>query len=124
MNMTLNISLKGRLKNTNLSKSHILFLLYEAVANSIHSVDERIKNDKEFEISKAYIKVKIIRPIQRSLDNSKSDISGFELIDNGIGFNKNNYESFQTLDSEYKKSFIHESVTAKCRITENMIAEE
>lgn len=100
--MSLNTSLKGRLRNTNLPKSHALFPLYEAVVNSIHSIDERIKNDQEFEISKAYIKVKVIRSIQRSLDNSKSDITGFEVIDNGIGFNKNNYESFQILDSEYK----------------------
>ncbi|MCK5202147.1 MAG: hypothetical protein KAR21_27530, partial [Spirochaetales bacterium] len=55
-----------------------------------------------FEISKAYMKVKIIRSIQRTLDNSKSDITGFELVDNGIGFNIKNYESFQTLDSKYK----------------------
>ena len=100
--MSLNTSLKGRLRNTNLPKSHALFPLYEAVVNSIHSIDERIKNDQEFEISKAYIKVKIIRSIQQSLDNSKSDITGFKIVDNGIGFNKNNYKSFQTLDSEYK----------------------
>ncbi|MCK5202140.1 MAG: hypothetical protein KAR21_27495, partial [Spirochaetales bacterium] len=83
----------------------------------------RIKNDKEFEISKAYIKVKIIRSAQKSLDNSKSDITGFGIVDNGIGFNKNNYESFQTLDSAYKKFLIYECVTGKCRITGNMIME-
>ena len=100
--MSLNTSLKGRLRNANLPKSQALFPLFEAVINSIHSIDERIKNDKEFEISKAYIKVKLICSIQRSLDNSKTDITGFEIIDNGIRFKKNNYESFQTLDTECK----------------------
>ena len=100
--MSLNTSLKGRLRNTNLPKSHALFPLFEAVVNSIHSIDERIKFDSEFNISKAYIKVKIVRSAQISLDDSKSDITGFEIIDNGIGFNSKNYESFQTLDSEYK----------------------
>ena len=121
--MTLNTSLKGRLRNTNLPKLRALFPLSEAVVNSIHSIDERIKNDKEFEISKAYIKVIINRSIQRALDNSESDITEFEIIDNGIGFNQNNYESFQNLDTAYKKSLIHEYVTGKCRITENMITE-
>ena len=71
--MSLNTSLKGRLRNTNLPKTHTLFPLYEAVVNPIHSIDKRIKNDQEFEI-----------------------------IDNEIEFNKNNYESFQTLDTAYK----------------------
>ena len=52
--MSLNTSLKGRLRNTNLPKSHTLFPLYEAVVNSIHSIDKRIKNDQEFKISNAY----------------------------------------------------------------------
>ena len=45
--MSLNTSLKGRLRNTNLPKSHALFPLYKAVVSSIHSIDERIKNDQE-----------------------------------------------------------------------------
>ena len=61
-----------------------------------------IEIDQEFEISKAYIKVKIVRSAQRTLDNSKSDITGFKIVDNRIGFNSKNYKSFQTLDSEYK----------------------
>ena len=47
--MTLNTSLKGRLRNTNLPKSYALLALYKAVVNSIHSIDERIKNDQELE---------------------------------------------------------------------------
>ena len=52
--MSLNTSQKGRLRNTNLPKLHTLFSLFEAVVNSIYSIDERIKNYKEFEISKVY----------------------------------------------------------------------
>ena len=100
--MTLNTSLQGRLRNTSLPKSYALFPLIEVVVNSIHSINERIKLDQEFEISKAYIKVKIIRSAQIYFYDSKSDITGFEIVDNGIGFNSKNYESFKTLDSEYK----------------------
>ena len=100
--MSLNTSLKGRLRNTNLPKSHAQFPLFEAVVNSIHCIDNIIKLDQKFEKSKACIKVKVIRSAQKALDNSKSDITGFEIIDKLIGFNSKNYESFQTLDSEYK----------------------
>ena len=61
--MSLNTSLKGRFRNINFLKSH-LFPFCEAVVNPI---DERIKNDQEFEISKAYLKEKIIRSIQKFL---------------------------------------------------------
>ena len=67
--MSLNTSLKGRLRNTILPKSRELFPLFEAVVNSIRAIDERNKINPDFEIS---------------LDNSK------------------NYESLQTLYSEYK----------------------
>ena len=113
--MTLTTNLKGRLRNTNLPKSHALFPLFEAVVNSIHSIDERIKFDSGFKISKANIKVKIVRSAQKTLDDSKSDI---------IGFNNNNYESLQTLDTTYNKSLILECITGKRRITENMIMEK
>ncbi len=83
------MTLNTILRNTNLPKSHALFPLFEAVVNSIHSIDERMKFDSEFKVSKANIKVKIVRSAQKILDDSKSDITGFEIVDNGIGFNKN-----------------------------------
>lgn len=52
--MSLNTSLKGRLRNANLPQSHALFPLFEAVVNSIHSIDERLKNNQEFKIPNAY----------------------------------------------------------------------
>ena len=105
--MTLNTSLKGRLRNTNLPKTKPLLPLFEAVVNSIHSIDERIINESEskLDISNTYINIKIVRLNQQLLDNSnnkKPEITGFEIIDNGIGFNDANYKSFETLDSNYK----------------------
>ena len=52
--MSLNTSPKGRIRSTNFPKSHTLFPLYEAVVNSIHPIDKKIKNDQEFKISNAY----------------------------------------------------------------------
>lgn len=99
--MSLNTSLKGRLRNTNLPKTHGLLPLFEAVVNSIHSIDERRKKFENFLEGK--ITINILREKQLSIDDStKPDIIGFEIIDNGIGFNTDNYRSFQTLDSDYK----------------------
>lgn len=102
--MSLNTSLSGRLRNTNLPKSHVLLPIFEAVVNSIHSIDERINKHKEFSMSDATIRVIIKRSSQSNLYGTKPEITGFKIIDNGIGFNNDNYNSFQTLDSEYKIS--------------------
>ncbi len=99
--MSLNTSLKGRLRNTNLPLTHGLAPLFEAVVNSIHSIDERKRKVDEFNDGEITIKIK--RGPQLSIDEyTKPDIIGFEIIDNGIGFDSENYKSFQTLDSEYK----------------------
>lgn len=105
--MTLNTSLKGRLRNTNLPKTKPLLPLFEAVVNSIHSIDERIIDEgkSNLTISDTYIDVRVIRSNQPTLDtgiNKKPEITGFEIIDNGIGFNDANYKSFEILDSDYK----------------------
>lgn len=101
-NMNLHASLKGRLRNTNLPKSRVLLPLFEAVVNSIHSIDERIDNQYDFSIDRGEIQIEILRSGQTSLIEEKSEITGFVIRDNGIGFTDSNYLSFQTLDSEYK----------------------
>ena len=101
----LNTSLKGRLRNTNLSKTNVLLPIFEAVVNSIHSINERIQKIGDIKILDSYIKVKLLRSPQMNLDGKlKSESIGFEIIDNGIGFNSENFQSFKTLDSEYKIS--------------------
>ncbi len=98
--MSMNTFLKGRLKNTTLPKTHALLPLFEAVVNSIHSIEER-----GIDFEESYIRVDIIRSNQIALDletGQKPEITGFKITDNGIGFDNNNYISFQTFDSDYK----------------------
>ena len=102
--MSIQTSLKGRLRNTNLPKKDVLLPLFEAVVNSIHSIDERIEKQKDINLENTYIKIRVIRSSQLTIDGSKSEICGFSITDNGIGFNEENYNSFQTLDSDYKIS--------------------
>lgn len=101
--MNLNTSLKGRLRNTNLPLTNVLYPLFEAVVNSIHSLDSAERLNSNSPSPESTITVKVLRSAQTTLtDEAKPDIIGFEIIDNGVGFNTDNYSSFQTLDSEYK----------------------
>lgn len=106
---TLATNLHGRLRNTSLSASAGMLPLYEAVANAIHAIE-----DANIPADDGKILVRIVRDGQVTLEFNKDvkrhgseargDITGFEITDNGIGFNDDNMESFLTLDSEYKAS--------------------
>jgi len=100
--MNLHTSLSGRLRNTSLPKKSALFPLFEAIVNSIHAIDERIESDDNFVLEDSRIVISLIRSPQNTIDASKSEMIGFQIEDNGIGFNSKNYDSFLTLDSEYK----------------------
>ena len=94
------INLRGRIKNFNLPKNQPLIPLFEAIVNSIHAIDERKKLGEDFN---SYIMIKIIRSNQLSFGaNELSPISSFEIIDNGVGFNEENLNSFMESDSTYK----------------------
>lgn len=100
-------NLKGRLRNTTLPKNKATFSLFEAVVNSIHSIDERLSKDDSFSMDDAKIIVTLNRETMANLENNRSleNICGFTIEDNGIGFNADNYRSFKTLDSEYKSKY-------------------
>jgi hypothetical protein len=101
--MNLNTSLKGRLRNTNLPLTNALYPLFEAVVNSIHSIDSALSCGDITSMLEGKITINIIRTSQVTTSpDVKPDIIGFEITDNGVGFNTDNFTSFQTLDSEYK----------------------
>lgn len=110
--MSLTTNLAGRLRNTPLPRTHALLPLFEAVVNSIHACED--STGKAIEGSS--IAVHILREpkeaSQVDLLNTEPrrtgvealpEIKGFRIIDNGIGFNDANMESFKTLDSDYKE---------------------
>ncbi|MCZ7603069.1 MAG: DUF4263 domain-containing protein [Melioribacteraceae bacterium] len=93
------INILGRIKNVSLPISKPLFPLFEAVINSIHAIEDT-------EVKKGEINIYIERDdTQEVLDDSDIEqypIRSFTIVDNGVGFNKSNYESFLTADSTYK----------------------
>ena len=104
--MNLGTNLHGRLRNTSLPQSNGLLPLFEAVVNSIHSIEDAEK------LVQGKINIEILRDGQSQLPldgksskrgpESKGNICGFKITDNGIGFTKADMDSFLTLDSEYK----------------------
>lgn len=101
MSMEIETNLQGRLRNTSLPYRHGLLPLFEAVVNSIHSVE-----DAGLSSENGSITVEIIRDRQQRLDLKSSgkrrEITGFGITDNGVGFTEPNMKSFLTLDSQYK----------------------
>ncbi|MCO7197496.1 hypothetical protein [Pseudoalteromonas sp. OANN1] len=97
--MNLHTNLRGRLRNTSLPRNHGLMPVFEAVVNSIHSIEEKGNTDQ------GKITLTIIREPQEVMDisgGSCAPILGFKVVDNGCGFNNINFNSFQTLDSDHK----------------------
>lgn len=101
----LRASVSGKLRNTNLPKRKAMWPLFELISNSIHAIEERFGARG---IEKGRIDVKIHRPGESTLlenleiDQEEYAPTGFSVVDNGIGLDNANYESFKTSDSEKK----------------------
>ncbi|MDE0471368.1 MAG: ATP-binding protein [Ekhidna sp.] len=95
------IDIKGKINEKKLAYSNTLLPLFEAVINSIQAIEE------ESATNPGIIEVSIIRSQQEKLKpesyETLPEIMDFIVEDNGIGFNKNNYDSFNYAHSRYKK---------------------
>lgn len=97
------IDLKGRVNRLALAERNMLLPVFEAIVNSIHAIEDT-------NLPKGQIEIIVERSPQSSLnlngDESKvlADIIGFTILDNGIGFTDDNYESFKREYSTYKAS--------------------
>lgn len=85
----------GRLRNTRLSKHNAAVAVFEAVANSMHAIEDAGRP--------GHIDVHILRSADLSLGGQiLPPVIGFELQDNGIGYNEIQYRSFCTANSRLK----------------------
>ena len=92
-------NIQNKIKNTKLAATKPLLPLYEAVINSFQAIEEAKNKNGEVRII-----VKRTGLLQSDNERGLNDIIGFEIRDNGIGFNNRNFESFETSDSDYKLS--------------------
>jgi len=93
--------LRGRIGHIFLSAQKGLLPLFEAVVNSIQAIEDRGNGVKAGSII-----VHIFRDDAQAEMFSKArpePINGFEIEDDGIGFNEDNYKSFCTADSTFKE---------------------
>ena len=92
------ISVEGKVANTTLAAGRPLLPLYEAIVNSIQAIEDAGVKD-------GLISITIHRESQKLIegeDPSLRGVTGFEVSDNGIGFNDANFKSFDTSDSTFK----------------------
>ena len=94
-------NIQGKVNNTKLPISNSLLPLFETVVNAIQSIEDM------GDISMGRIEIYAIRDSFQQI-NLKGELTGarfvsFKVIDNGLGFNSENYDSFLTSDSLYKK---------------------
>ncbi len=102
--------LDGKIKNLSDFKSEALSPVFEAIVNSIEAIEERNKHNMEGNQDRGKITIRIIRDLEQlsliNEDATKEEpkIKSFEVEDDGIGFNNENFDSFNTSDSTYKKN--------------------
>jgi hypothetical protein len=71
--------------------------LVEVIVNSIQAIDSS-------RVSKGIVAIRVHRDAQLEADGGLSEIDGFEIEDNGIGFTDEHRESFDTLYGDLKIS--------------------
>lgn len=101
----MDINFSGLVNLHALPTSEPLLPLYEAIVNSIQSIQQRVTRNELDSIKDGLIRIVIDRDSSPALiDNWETDISNISIEDNGIGFNEDNFKSFNTYASDFKKS--------------------
>jgi len=98
MNNENNVNLQGVVENINL-RTNIYTPIVEAIVNSVDAIEESKRTDGEIIVS-------LKRDTQGQIqfdDDSLPDVTSVAIIDNGIGFNDENTNSFNMLYSPQKK---------------------
>ncbi len=92
------LDLIGKINEKRLAYSNTMLPLYEAIVNSIQAIEENSA------IEAGLIDIKVVRDGQKTLreGESKGIVIGFDIKDNGVGFNSQNFDSFNYAHSTYK----------------------
>ena len=95
----MDVDVRGRVANVKLGKSRCLFPLFEAIINSIHALEEATNEDKKIEI-----RIERDQSQKQLFDEEPTNfpISGFVIVDNGVGFTDHHFRSFCKSDTTEK----------------------
>lgn len=99
VHLPLTCNIVGLLNSLNLPVSKCLWPLFETVVNAIQSIEESKNsiNGKIVITAKRMYEEKILKQ-----DNAETPFDSFSVSDNGDGFNKRNYDSFEKVYSTLK----------------------
>lgn len=89
-----NVNIKRAIENIR-SGTNVYTPIVEVVVNAIQAIESLDKSD-------GHIEILLSRSPQLDSEDSLSEIIGFEISDNGIGFNNENKEAFDTLYTAQK----------------------
>jgi hypothetical protein len=93
--------IQNKAKSIQLKPSEYLFPLFEVVVNAIQAIQHSKRADGEISIF-----IERDKNLQLKIDNTlekQAIIKNFRVVDNGIGFNDANYNSFDTAYSDFKQ---------------------
>ncbi len=95
------IHLPGRVENVRLPYRKALYPVFEAIVNSIHAIEAAGRRE-------GHIDIEVVREANQGVlieDVSVAPVASFAVTDDGVGFTDENYESFQTSDSRFKRAY-------------------
>ena len=95
----MNTDFRGRVANTPLSLKHGLLPLFEAIVNSIDSIEQRDRSDGRIVVTVCRDQDDFAKDLH---GNIKRNIGDFCVQDNGLGFTEENFKAFNTLDTRSK----------------------
>jgi len=98
------LNFQGRVNNIVLPHYRALLPVFEALINSFDAIEDAKRKDGTITLHIHRDPHQQRQPLLIGDGLSARRILGFTVEDNGIGFNKDNFESFDLSDSDYKKS--------------------
>ncbi len=96
------------LEQNKLREAHRFQPLFEAIENAFNSIEERSLEEPSFQDGRIEIRIQRVKQgtfgeIPRST-LAPSEITGFSVIDNGVGFRPVNWTAYQEVYTSYKKA--------------------
>ncbi|WP_017259929.1 ATP-binding protein [Pedobacter arcticus] len=96
----LHTNISGKIRNTKLPIVKSLWPIFEAISNSIHAIEDKKSTNGLIEIRVS--RQGSIELLKECSEVEIYPISDIEIVDNGIGLNEENFNSFLTAESDFK----------------------
>lgn len=101
MAQTQTLNIRGFVAGIDIEPDEFMLPLQEVIVNSIQSIEDKVEGEK------GSISIKVIRGKQLALDGEFEEpylpIEGFEVYDNGVGFQTKRYEAFNDAFTDINK---------------------